>query len=416
MQNKLKFLTLIMTAMILVACQEEKGAVSPAPAQDQHAHEEENHDQTRDGHGEDEHDDHGEAEDIVALTSSEAVALGIEIRTAALRTPGAQLRLPAEIRYDADRVANIAAPISGIVRRIDKSEGDTVTEGEELAVISSRELADLKAEYLSTRSAEQLARSELAREEGLFADNITAESDLLTARASFARARTSREAAETKLHALGLGHDVIDTLQNAEDGALSMFTVTSPIDGEIVRRDLTLGEAVDEGAGRPLFVVADTSVVWADLAVFKADLSNVARGTNVSFVRDDGYEVAAGEISFVSPLIDEASRTATARVVLDNPRGELRPGLFLTAIVQASETGMVLMVPEDAVQTVEGSPSVFVPRENGFAPMAVTLGQRSDGQIEIIRGLSEGDRYVVTGAFTLKAELEKSAFGDGHNH
>ena len=416
MQNKLKLLTVIMAVTILLGCEEEKGAVSASPIHDQHAHENEADHETHVNHGEEEHEDHAAAEDFVGLTPAEADALGIEIRTATLGRPSAQLRLPAEIRYDADRVANIAAPIGGIVRRIDKSEGDTVTEGEELAVISSRELADLKAEYLSAQSAEQLARSELAREENLFADNITAESDLLTARASFARARTLREAAETKLHALGLGHDVIDTLANADDGALSLFALTSPIDGEIVRRYLTLGEAVDEGGGAPLFVVADTRVVWADLTVFKADLPNIARGTKVSFVRDDGNKVATGEISFVSPLIDETSRTATARVVLDNPSGELRPGLFLTAIVHGSGTDTALMIPENAVQTVEETPSVFVPGANGFVPLPVALGRRSDGQIEIIRGLNEGERYVASGAFTLKAELEKSAFGDGHNH
>ncbi|WP_158548788.1 efflux RND transporter periplasmic adaptor subunit [Parvularcula marina] len=417
MSNKICQMILLgcICLMLLSGCGETESTASEMPkvvnATEDHAHEDEKSDDTHDDqHGE----DHGE--EGVELEASAADALGVRVRTASLSSSEGVLQLPAEIRHDADRVANIAAPIAGIVKSVTKSEGAHVTEGEELAVISSRELADLKAEFISAKSAEALARAELKREENLFADKITSEADLLAARAAFSRSQAAREAAETKLHAIGLDHDVIDRLDRAEDGELSLFRLTSPLAGQVVRRDLTLGQSVDVGTEQPLFVVADTSVVWADLAVYKSDLAILSEGALVTFQNDNREQLAQGRVSFISPLIDETSRTATARVVLANTDGMLRPGQFLTALVERGTDREAVLIPEDAVQSVEGQMAVFVPSDHGFALQPVRTGERLNGQIEIVSGLEAGQPYVAEGAFTLKAELEKAAFGDGHNH
>ncbi|NHK29695.1 efflux RND transporter periplasmic adaptor subunit, partial [Parvularcula flava] len=283
-------------------------------------------------------------------------------------------------------------------------------------VISSRELADLKAEYLASVSAEDLARTDLAREEKLYADQITAEADLLNARAASRKASAARESSETKLHALGIGHDVIDRLASAPDGSLSQFTLGAPIPGQIIRRDLTHGQSVDAASAEPLIVIVDTSTVWADITVYKEDLSRLVVGNEAILRSDDGAMLATGGISFISPVVEETSRTATARLVLDNPDGTLRPGQFVTAHIAAGETIEALLVPENAIQLVEGRTSVFVPAEDGFRPQPVQTGRKVGQKIEILSGLDLNDSYVSTGAFTLKAELEKDAFGDGHNH
>ena len=126
--------------------------------------------------------------------------------------------------------------------------------------------------------------------------------------------------------------------------------------------------------------------------------------------------LAESTIDLVLPVIDKTSRTATARIVVDNADGFLRPGQFVTADISTGQSNPVIQIAESAVQAVEGTPSVFIPDDGGFRPVPVETGQRSGGQIEIRSGLRSGDSYVSAGSFTLKAQLEKDAFGGDHDH
>lgn len=353
--------------------------------------------------------------DHVELDASEAEAAGIKVAEATTGPVSGHLELPAEIRFDADRVARISPKVEGLVAQFSAGEGDTVEAGATLARLTSRELAGLKADYLNASSAERLAKEELDREERLWEQQITSEADVQSARAAYAAAHAAREAAENRLHAVGIGHGVMDTLEEARDGALAQAYVTSPIAGKVIQRNVSLGETVSAG-GEPMFVIADNSVVWADIAVYKEDLAVVNEGLAVTLHLDNGETLAQGKIATVLPVIDETSRTATARVIVDNPDHRLKPGQFVTARIQTGTALSVLRVPSDAVVSVEERLSVFVPTEDGFRPREVRAGASSDGYTEIVSGLSPGDAFVSGGAFTLKAQLEKDAFGDGHSH
>jgi cobalt-zinc-cadmium efflux system membrane fusion protein len=126
--------------------------------------------------------------------------------------------------------------------------------------------------------------------------------------------------------------------------------------------------------------------------------------------------LAEGEISVVLPAIDEGSRTATARMVVENTERQMRPGQFVTAEIAAGTSELALQVPSGAIVEVEGRTSVFVPTDDGFEPRAVVPAKDVSGQTVILSGLSEGEPFVSDGAFTLKAQLEKDAFGDDHDH
>ena len=351
----------------------------------------------------------------VQLSAEEADAAGIRVARADRGVISVQLELPAEIRADADRVARLSPQVDGIVAQLFAGEGDTVVEGEALARLNSRELAGLKADYLNTLSAERLARAELEREQNLWEKNITSEADLQSARAAFSAANAAREAAENRLHAIGVDHDVLDRLNEASDGALAHAFVVAPIAGQIIERRVSLGESVSAG-DEPMFILLDDSVVWADIAVYKEDLASVREGQTVSLQGENGQPLAEGAISFLFPVIDEASRTATARVIVENAEHKLRPGQFVTARIDAASSSLMVRVPSDAIVDVEGETSVFVPSGTGFAPRAVQAGQTSAGYTAIHSGLGEGEAFVSEGAFTLKAQLEKDAFGDGHAH
>lgn len=427
---KLTGLALVL-AMTLAGCggagdkaSADAAAVTGAPA-DEHA-DHDDHDEEEDGHSEEEghadgeeegHDDHGDEAngDVVLLDKAAAAEAGISLSPAETGPLSETLSLPAELRFDADRVAQVAAPVSGLVSRLDKGEGDKVKRGERLAVLSSRELAGLKADFLTAKSAEGLAASQYAREERLFADKITSQAELDAAKAALISARAEREAMENKLHAVGISDSVLERLGEAQDGSLASAPLVAPLGGTVISRSVSIGSSVEAG-GDALFVIVDDSQLWADIAVYEDDASAIETGQPVILRTRDGAEAARGKIALILPVISETTRTSTARVIVDNPESRLRPGQFVTAEISVGESGRTLHVPSDAIVVVEDKPSVFVPVEGGFAPRPVKPGRASAGLTEILDGLEQGERFVSAGAFTLKAQLEKDAFGDGHAH
>ena len=414
----MKHLLLLTTALIgstllLSACGGDAGLTEGGPATSVASSQQaDNH--TEDGDGDNHGDEHGDEEqDVVKLSDDAAREAGIIVSRAELGALGKSVSLPAEIRFDADRIANISPRVSGIIAKLYASEGDVVKRGDTLALISSRELAGLKAVWLKAQTQASLAATALAREEKLFAEKITAEADVQAARANFEAINAAKDAAENELHAAG-----VSDAATADDGDNSNSYLSAPIGGTVVRRGVTLGETVSAGdaGSQTLFTIADDSVVWADIGVYKQDLSRVKKQAVVVIRSDDGSILAESNVAFILPIINETSRTATARVILQNPDGNLRPGQFVTADISVGQSQPVLRVPLSAVQTVENKASVFVPIEGGFEPRSVTLGTESGGYVEIRSGLRAGDSFVSDGAFTLKAQLEKAAFGDGHGH
>lgn len=435
MTTRLYLLAAFVAALTLTAC----GTEQPGPQtgidaadadhddhdhEDHEDHEDRDHDtQAEDDHEDGDHDEHGpedegEHSDHVELSRDAAAEAGIRLSRAARAPLQESLSLPAELRFDADRIAAVSPQISGRVIRLTAKEGDTVASGATLAVLSSRELADLKAEFLTATTAEELARQALQREETLFSDRITSEADLQAARAALAAASANREGVENKLHAVGVSHGELERLSDAPDGTLANVRLSAPIGGVIARRTATLGATVsaDDPAAPALFTIVDDRVLWADIAVYKQSTGSVQVGSTVVLKSESGTALAEGEIATVLPAIDETSRTATARMIVENPEGRLRPGQFVTADISVGEGESRLQVPSGAIVEVEGRTSVFVPTEDGFEPSVVVPGTEVGGQTVILSGLSAGDEFVSEGAFTLKAQLEKDAFGDDHDH
>ena len=360
------------------------------------------------------HSDRNEDSDVVVLSTDAARAAGIAISQAQRSPLGQSLSLPAEIRFDTDRVANLSPRVSGVIGKLYANEGDQVTRGEILALIKSRELAGLKAAWQKAETQKQLASQGLAREEKLWADKITSEADLQAARANFEAAKAASDAAENELHAAGVSHNALKNIASAADGDNANAYLTAPISGTIVRRTITLGETVAAGdtSATPLFTIVNDSVLWADIAVYKQDIDQIRSGTPVTLKNNQGDILARSTVTMVLPVIDETSRTATARVIVENSDRRLRPGQFVSAQIDMNTGTDRLHVPTASIVIVEGRPSLFVPIENGFEPRLISAGPAIDGRTVILSGLSEGEAYVSEGAFTLKADLEKDAFGD----
>ncbi|MHB1350270.1 MAG: efflux RND transporter periplasmic adaptor subunit [Desulfobulbaceae bacterium] len=368
--------------------------------------------------GKDEHEEHageeGPVEEVVRLSDAELEEFGITLATAEGGALDQYIDLPGEIVLNADRMAHVVPRVSGIVREVLMTIGDQVKAGELMAVIESRELADGKAAFLAAAEREALAQTNFNREERLWGKKVTSEQEYLDARQALAEARIATNSAEQQLHALGFSDAELKALPGHPDATYTRFEIKAPLAGTIIEKHMTLGENVKDDAD--VFTIADLSTVWVDINVYQKDLVNIRKGQTVVIEIGHGIATATGTIAWVGPQVDETTRTAKARMELPNPDGDLRPGLFVTARVAVGSTPASIVVPKSALQAFEERTVLFVRTEKGFEPKPVEVGRRNGTKVEILSGLEAGQTYVSQGAFTLKAQLSKGAFGDGHNH
>lgn len=195
--------------------------------------------------------------------------------------------------------------------------------------------------------------------------------------------------------------------------SLTTYEVQSLVDGTIIELHMAKGDLV--GGEELALTVANLDKVWATLNIYQRDISKIRVGQRavVSLSLEEKGET--GTISYVSPVVDEETRTASARVILNNSSGKWRPGMFVSAKVIVSEKKLPLVIEKSALQTLEDKTVVFVKNGNEFTPQQVNTGMVNDVSVEITSGLQPGEQYVSKGSFTLKAEILKESFG-GDEH
>ena len=206
--------------------------------------------------------------------------------------------------------------------------------------------------------------------------------------------------------------DVLATVESSE--SLSVYSVKSLLSGVVIDRHVAVGESVT--TARDIFVVADLQNVWVDFQAFQKQLPLLAVGQRIHISAGHGLPESEAVVSYISPIVDEITRTATVRAVLPNTKGGWRPGLFVTGRVETESHEVSVAVPTAAIQTVGGIPVIFVEEGHAFEPRPVHLGRADPHFIEVTDGLAPGESYVSAGAFTLKAEMQRGELGDGHGH
>ncbi len=365
------------------------------------------HDHSADAQ-EGEHTEDEPEEDAIHLTSEQRARFGIVVRVAGPGRLRREVSLPGEIVFNEDRVAHVVPRVGGIVREVTKTVGDHVSAGEVLAVIDSRELADAKAGFLAAQARTALAEKTFAREKTLYEKQVSSEQDFLEAEQRLAETRIVLRSAQQKLYALGLSEAAVEILDDEPD-AITRYEIHVPFDGVVTQKHITLGESLE--ATDHIFTIADTSHVWANLTVYTKNLAAVRKGQEVALRVDHSGARGRSEVSMVTPFVEESTRSATARLVLDNNDGRWMPGTFVTGLVSLSEDDLPLVVPKGAVQAVGGKTVIFVEHEGGFEVTPVTTGRSDRENIEILSGLKAGTPYVAKGAFKLKATVITSHLG-----
>ncbi|MET4199397.1 divalent metal ion exporter adaptor subunit IhpB [Bradyrhizobium sp. LA6.12] len=188
--------------------------------------------------------------------------------------------------------------------------------------------------------------------------------------------------------------------------SLTVYELKAPIAGTIIERQISLGEYVSEQ--KPAFVVADLSTIWVDLSIYRQDLRRVRLNDEVLIDPDDGRGEIKGTIAYMAPIGSSETQTALARVVLPNPDGRLRPGLFVTARLVLAKRHVAVAVRTGAIQMLENKTVVFVREDDDkIEARPVETGDSDAKFVEIRAGLSAGERYVAENSFVVKAEMGK---------
>jgi cobalt-zinc-cadmium efflux system membrane fusion protein len=355
----------------------------------------------------------GAEQQIVKLTDEQIAAARIELVAVQGGTLARRLTVPGTILPDADRIAHVSVKLSGTVAELRKKLGDPVSKGEVLAILESREVADAKSEYLARKTTHDLQQTLFARAKMLWEGKAATENDYLRARAAAEDARIKMEVARQKLSALGLSESQIAALPQQPVDSLPQQEIRAPIKGRVVERKVDLGMAVGrDNLETELFVIVDLDRVWVDLAVSPADLTAVKEGQPVVVTTRAIKDRAQGEIVFISPALDKETRSARVIAEIANPAGIWRPGSFVTAAIAVEEQPASLVVPNSAIQTIEGNKVVFVRTPDGFEKRAVVSARSDHRFTEIAAGLQPGEVIAATNTFPLKAELLKGANED----
>ena len=311
----------------------------------------------------------------VPIDRSEAARLGITFARASERPITTSVRAVGVLKYAEPRQAYVNARVNGWVEKLYADYvGKSVSAGEPLLALYSPDLVSAQEEYLLARRL---------------------------------RDDTLAASARRRLTLWDIPPDQIDSLE-ARGTVARTLTLRAPRSGEIVQKNVIDGQAVQ--AGTNLFLIADRSELWVDVAIFEQDAAAVRVGTAASITVDAlPGRTFQGRVTFIYPQLDEKTRTLTARVEVVNSSGALRPGMFATA--ELSRAGRrAVSVPLTAVLPTGTKDLVFVNRGDGrFVPREVRVGARGDSLVEIVLGLKPGDEVVASATYLLDSESNLAA-------
>lgn len=347
-----------------------------------------------DAHAEEGHEEEA-AEAVVALTPQAAAQAGITV-IALERGGGSELKLPGRVDFAPGAEAAADAPLGGRVTRVHVGPGDRVSAGSPLVTVRSPDGAASLADADAAAATLDAARAAERRDRTLFEQGWVSKARLDVTAAEARRAEAQSRAARARVGAYGA------------PGTDGLTVVRSPIAGVVTRVAASPGQVLHEEALQ-VAAVADPRRVELVFEAPPAAAALIRVGDTLQSSQP-GTQAVSGVVTAIAPSDENGVVIVRAR-----PSGPVAPaGAVISARVATAAGTGAIVVPMDAVQTVEGSPSVFVSTPQGFRAVPVVTGRVADGRIEILRGLTGSERIAGAGAFLLKAELAKGEAEHGH--
>lgn len=339
----------------------------------------------------------------VSMDDAQIKASDISVVTAGTAQIASVVQFPGEVQLNDDRTVHVVPRVPGIAESVLVSTGQTVRKGQVLAVFSSPFISEQRSALQMAQKRQILAQTIYEREKKLWEQKITAEQDFLQAQTVLREAEIAVENAQQKLSALGVA--------TSAGAGLNRFELRAPYDGLVVERKLSIGEAVREDTH--IMTISDMSSVWVEVSIPAKDLPLVRVGGKLR-VRATAFDAqATGTVAFVGALVGEQTRMARARIVLANPQGAWRPGLFVNVEVNAADQRVSVAVESEAIQTLGNHQVIFVREEKGFIARRVKLGISDGKHTEVLDGLPPSTRYAARGSYIIKSELTKLTSEEG---
>ncbi len=290
------------------------------------------------------------------------------------------IRTGGAIDYNETARADVTTKFRGWVEKLNvDATGQLVHRGEPMFEIYSPELYSAEAEFLLALNAGS------TNDPGAVA---------------------LRETAANKLRFFDVPDAQIAELEKSRQ-PLKTLPVDAPISGFVIEKNVVQGQMVD--AGMKLYRLADLGIVWVIAQIYEQDLPFVKLGqeavVKVASLPDREFR---GRVTFVYPNVDEKTRTAKVRLEFENPGYFLKPGMFVSAQIQSDLDESAVLVPESAVLRSGEKNTVFVALDGGrFDARDVTLGVDAENDmVQVISGLSAGERIVTSGQFLLDSESQ----------
>ncbi len=349
--------------------------------------------------------DHGEESGTpgdVHLSPEAVETSGIELGQVERRALSGGASLPAELSFDPLSIAHVAPLATGRFVSIEVQLGDQVVAGQRLAVVDSASASEASSQLSEARAQLSAAETALARQRQLVGQGIGAQSALVDAEAVVAGLRARSRGLARQLGVLGSGRG-------------GQVRLNAPISGIVVQLHATPGETAS--TDEPAFTIADPDAISVYAQVPELSISRV-RLDQITLFRPHAFPdlVLPGRVVYISPAIDTDTRSLSVRVALDSMDPRLLSGMYGSVEIVGDQLRS-LSVPCDAVVTLNGATTVFVPgeEEGQYRAQAVRIGRRAGAFYELLGGLDEGAALVTSGAFTLKSAMSTAELS-GHEH
>jgi len=322
------------------------------------------------------------------------------------------------IAIDDDLTTPVFSPYSGRVIKLIAKLGDYVEPGAPLFAIQASEFVQAQNDLITALANLQTARSQLAQAQtnekrghdlylaqgGALKDWQQAQTDLVTAQNTVRSDDIALAAVRNRLRILGKADKEIASLEAQPTQKLDPVTIVSaPIGGTITQRQIGLGQYINStagGASNTVYTIGNLSTVWLIANVREADapLMRIGQAVEVHVLAFPG-RVFQAKISWVAPSIYANTHRLSVRADVENPDGALKPGMFANFSIITGEAQTAPAVPQSAIVYEGDTAHVWVAGDDGtIAARSVRTGQIADGMVEILAGLSPGEKIVTSGA------------------
>lgn len=344
----------------------------------------------------------------IQLTSQQMVEQGLKVAVASTGLVEKLTTLPGKLVVNTDQQAHISPNFSGYIEQVNVALGQSVQKGQTLAVLIVPELIDQQANLRMAQVNLDLARKDYQREQQLWSQGISAKQDYQRAENAYRQAQITVQSSQARLNALG-----------ASGNNNGRFLIKAPISGVISKKDIVVGENVQ--LADQLFVIENLKDLWLEFNLPNTSNIQLQVGQILNFKTNGSDQNYQAKVQTLNSQADLQTGRLQVRAKVTTQADVLRPNVLVNVFVTDAQAKTALRVQKKALQQVEGKPVVFVieSEEKGLVhlkaqPIEVGVSSQDGQWLEVISGLTEGQKYIADGSFLLKSELEKDEAGHGH--